>query len=321
MVMSFIGTSLGAILLSKNVWLLCSLGVSFCVLALLFVPLLQERSWLATLPTSSLVASPYMPIAQSADVEPAEPDAMEAEPPRSWKQSLETALKTTKVEGYQSSQVLMALLRDRVALLSLLIYFCYETAICVRVVLPQWASKSFSWTFAEVNAVTAVQILVNGGVLLSLPYLNKLYLLPRLSSQRMVDHWAVQSSLICNIIGLIMVSTAPTRWLYIVALAVYNLGAALPDSLRSFVTASLQDERQIQRMYTAISMVEAMAGLAGTTLWSTTFATGMQYGGIALARMCFFAAASLFTLSLFMTTTLNTITLKKTSRGISDGED
>ena len=117
-----------------------------------------------------------------------------------------------------------------------------------------------------------------------------------------------------------MISIAANRWLYIIALGVYNFGAALSDSLRSFVTASLHDEKQIQKMYTAISMVEALAGLTGTTLWSTTFAAGMQYGGLALARMCFFAAASLFVISLFMTTALNTITLEKAPRRTSDSE-
>ncbi|KAH6857480.1 hypothetical protein BKA58DRAFT_424733 [Alternaria rosae] len=320
MVMSFIGTSLGAILLATDQWLLCFLGVSFCVLGFLFVPLLQERSWKAALPPSTLVASPYMPLMQCAGAGSTASDTVKSEPPRTWMRSLKMVLRTTRAEGYQSSQILVDLLQDRVTLLSLLIYFCYETAIYIRAVLPQWASKSFAWTLAEVNAVTALQILINGGVLLSLPYLSKLFLLPRLSSQRMVDHWTIQTSLICNIIGLIMVSIAPTRRLYIVALGVYNLGAALSDSLRSFVTASLRDEKQVKKMYTAISMVEAMAGLAGTTLWSTTFAAGMQYGGIPLARACLFAAASLFVLSLLMTTTLNTITSEKSRRSIGGSE-
>lgn len=320
MIMSFIGTSFGAILLAKNVWLLCFLGVGFCILGLLFVPLLQRRSWLAALPPSTIVASPYMPIMEDTDTEQITPDDMENKPPRVRIQSLKMVLETTRSEGYQSSQILVALVQDRVALLSLLIYFCYETAIYIRAVLPQWASKSFAWTLADVNAVTALQILVNGCVLLSLPYLSKLFLLPRLSSQRMVDHWTIQFSLICNIIGVIMISIAANRWLYIIALGVYNFGAALSDSLRSFVTASLHDEKQIQKMYTAISMVEALAGLTGTTLWSTTFAAGMQYGGLALARMCFFAAASLFVISLFMTTALNTITLEKAPRRTSDSE-
>jgi len=318
--MSFIGTSFGAILLSTNERLLCFLGVSFCVLGLLFVPFLQERSWLATLPHASLNASPCMPIAHCADAASAVSDSAEIEPARTWIQSLKMVFERTVTGSCQSSQILVTLLQDRITLLTMLIYLCDGIATYVGVVLPQWASKRFAWTLAEVNAVTALEILVNGCVLLSLPFLCKLLLLPRLSSQRMVDLWAIQFSLMCNVVGLIMVGIAPTRWLYIVALGVWDLGAALPDSLRSFVTASLQDERQIERIYTGISMVEAIAGLAGTTLWSTTFAAGLQHGGIPLAGICFFAAASLFVLSLYMATTLKTLTLDEAQRNTGNSE-
>ncbi|CAK1365433.1 unnamed protein product [Cercospora beticola] len=307
--MSFAGTSLGALLLSIDVWLLCSLGVGFCALGLLIVPFLQHRAWLedfAVSATTPLIHTAVPSVLHSAPV-------VEAAQPRAWKEAAVWALDSSRVEGYHSESVLSSLLQNRVTLVTMLMYMCNETAIYIRVAFPQWASKVFAWTLAEVNAVTAFQILVNGFVLLSLPLLTKWLLLPCLSSQRMVDHWVIQSSLLCNTIGLVLISIAPTRWLYIMALGLYSLGAALPDSLRSIMTSSLQDESQLQKVYTGISMVEAVAGLAGTTIWSTTFAAGLQYGGTSLAGLCFIAAAGLFALSLHMTSVLKDLTVGKSA--------
>lgn len=305
--MSLIGYAWGATLLATNVRLLCLLGVSSCILGFVFVPFLQNRSWQATpQPPRAVITS-----RRETNHTPAASDAARNDPPRPRKWSLRTALNDIKPASKQTIQMLATLVRDRLTLLTMLIYLCDETAIYIRVVFPQWASKGFAWTLAEVNAVMALQILITCAVLLALPSFTKRVLRPRVSSQRMVDRWMIQSSLTLNIMGLLLVSVAPTRWLYIVALAIYNLGVALPDALRSFVSASMQGEGQMQRMYAGISMIEAIAGVAGTTLWSTTFAAGLQYGGVSLARGCFFAAAALFALSLYMTIPLQRLTSAK----------
>jgi hypothetical protein len=193
----------------------------------------------------------------------------------------------------------------------MLIYLFDEVAIYVRIVFPQWATKRFEWSLAEANGITSFQIVVNAAVLVFLPYISRVILRPILGSQQLVDLWAVKGSLAMNVMGIICVGVAPLRTLYIMSMLVYNLGSALTDALRSFVTSTMRDAKEIERLYMGISMVETIAGLVGTMLWTSVFSASLRYGGITLGRIPFFAAAVLFGISLWLTNVIQRLAAKR----------
>lgn len=116
----------------------------------------------------------------------------------------------------------------------------------------------------------------------------------------------MRASLVVKVLGITGVGLAPRGGLHVLALAGYSLGSALTDALRSCVTDALpgryrhveeaeaDDEGALRRLYTGISMVDNVAGLAGTALWSFLFSLGMRHGGTALGSVPFFGAAALF---------------------------
>lgn len=133
----------------------------------------------------------------------------------------------------------------------------------------------------------------------------------------------MRTSLIVKVLGIVGVGVAPRGGFHVLALAGYSLGSALTDALRSCVTDALpdrhlrlglvgppdvpnnnnddgedddddEDEGDLRRLYTGISMVDNVAGLAGTALWSFLFSLGMRHGGTALGSVSFYGAAALF---------------------------
>lgn len=118
----------------------------------------------------------------------------------------------------------------------------------------------------------------------------------------------MRASLVVKIVGIVGVGLAPRGGFHVLALAGYSLGSALTDALRSCVTDALPgrrspggpeddadgDEGALRRLYTGISMVDNVAGLAGTALWSFLFSLGLRHGGTALGSVPFFGAAALF---------------------------
>jgi hypothetical protein len=154
-----------------------------------------------------------------------------------------------------------------------------------------------------------------------MPYLSKHVLWPLLGSQKLVDFWVTRTSLCFNIIGIICVGISPLRAFYIISLGIYSLGSALPDSLRSFATSAVYNEESVRKLYVGISMVETIAGLVGTALWSSIFSAGIRKGGTALGKIPFFAAAGLFSFALCLSFVLYTLVEKRRLRASDDNND
>ncbi|KAK4149775.1 hypothetical protein C8A00DRAFT_37632 [Chaetomidium leptoderma] len=132
-----------------------------------------------------------------------------------------------------------------------------------------------------VNGITSLSILINDTVLLLMPYFSRGALRRAAGSQQGVDFWVTKGSIYLNIIGIFCVGLAPWGFLYIASLGLYSLGAGLADSLRSFATSAMDDEETVRRLYMGISMVEAIAGMAVTSIWSYVFSAGIRKGGAA----------------------------------------
>ncbi|KAI8629727.1 hypothetical protein F5Y19DRAFT_464418 [Xylariaceae sp. FL1651] len=321
--MAFLGRVLGAVLLSVDVWLLSGIGIAARVL---IFPLAFLLATPCRLQTQVHVAfreggqPNYGSVSQEADGQALlQAGAAHAPSVRKWTPS--ETLSAVVTEASQTLDLLTELLGSPLTRITLLINLFEETAINVRLAFPQWAVKRFEWSLAEANGIVSFEIVTNVTVLLLLPYISRMLLWPVLRSQQLVDLWVIKCSLALNVIGIFCAGVAPLRGFYIMSLFVYNLGAALPDALRSFVTSTMQDEEEVERLYMGISMVETIAGLLGTTVWSALFSASIRYGGTTLGRIPFFAAAVLFGLSLWLTGVLHRLAAKRQSESANMNDE
>jgi hypothetical protein len=313
--MGFLGTVLSAALLNVDVWLLSGIGIAVRVLILPVALLLAAPRRLPSQAHAPFreAGQPHYSSLPREDDEQALTQAGAEHAPSTRKPALSGPFSTIVAEASHTLELLTELLRSPLTRITTLIYLCDETAIYVRLVFPQWAAKRFGWSLAGASGITSFQIVINAGVLLVLPYICRVVLRPLLGSQQQVDFWVIKCSLALNMVGIFCAGIAPLRSLYIMSLFVYNLGSALTDALRSFVTSTMQDEEEIERLYMGISMVETIAGLLGTTVWSAAFSATMRYGGTTLGRIPFFAAAVLFGLSLWLTGVLHKLAARRLS--------
>lgn len=313
---AFGGSSLGAALLNVNVWLLSSIGIAirfFAIPLLLLFPAHSPESELRT-PLCAAPESSYSRLSQTEGEQESlsrEDAEHVASTTREEAEAPSRGVSALFEEASLSSRLLIELLKSPLTCVTLLIYLVDETAIYVRLAFPQWAAKRFRWSLAAANSITSFQIVVNAAMLIVLPHLSRLILRPILHSQQRVDFWVIRSSLALNVVGIICAGMAPLRSLYVMSLLVYNLGSALTDALRSFVTSTTREQKEVERLYMGITMVETMAGLLGTTVWSSLFSACMRYGGITLGRVPFFLAGALFGLSWWLTGVLHNLATMK----------
>ncbi|KAL2148115.1 hypothetical protein VTH82DRAFT_2214 [Thermothelomyces myriococcoides] len=314
--MNFFGTFAGAALLNVNIWLLSFLGVIVSALAIPIALLLRPPRrvfWRDRTPSPPTTRSPYQTLPQhdemvvvlaaaAAGSMMAEESLVGTESPKKQGPLAWRMLCLAGTEVSRSIQLLAALFQDPLTRLTLLVYLCNETAIYVRVTFPQWAVARFGWSLARVNALLSLSILVNGTVLLCLPYFSKGVLRRRAGdSQDRVDFWITRGSLSCLLVGIVLIAISPWGVLYAASVVLYSFSPGPSDALRSFVTGAMDDDTEaVQRLYMGISMMETIAALGGTTLWSSIFAVGVRKGGAASGNISFFASAGLFALSLWL---------------------
>lgn len=281
-----LGMTTGTFLLQRGVWIPCQVGLliySLGIPALLFLPDLQPVVAVDSGDSSCALLGSEIP----AQV----PESI----PWSWSSYSIAQFRAVTVDYTKSLRISMDLfMHDRLSRLCLVIFFFNVTGMGVRIVLQQWASKFFQWTLAETGYVLSFELLVNGLVLVSLPYICRELLKPRLGSSRRVDLWVVKASLLMNITGVFCIGFAPTRFFFVVSLTVYSVGVGLYDSLRSFATGFLQKE-QITRFYVGISLVETIGGLISGPLWAGVFSFALSVNlgfGLPfwLCSLCFLCA-------------------------------
>lgn len=82
------------------------------------------------------------------------------------------------------------------------------------------------------------------------------------------------------LMGLGLMSVAPNRICYVLALTVCTLSIPLSDSLRSFSTGLISDKEEIEKLYLGIGMLETIGGMIATALWSGLFSSVLGRGWI-----------------------------------------
>jgi hypothetical protein len=190
---------------------------------------------------------------------------------------------------------------DPLTRLTVLVFFCDDIGMTANVTFKQFISALFHWELADVNTVSSFDLIVSTGVLLGLPVLSNFLLTSFSTTKQQVDLWVAWGSGITKIIGVLGIGLAASGPICLASLMVYALGSGLLDALRSFATSGMEDEKSIQKLYMAISMVQEIAGFVGAPLWTSLFYTAL-HGNITLPKgVHFFGAAVFFGIALALT--------------------
>lgn len=177
----------------------------------------------------------------------------------------------------------------------------------------QWASVTFGWIIADVNAVNSFEMIVSGGVLIALPLVARRFLYPKLGGESSrVDIFITKCSIAVHAVGLLGMGFAPNKAAYVASVTVWTLGVGWNDSLRSFVTGIVAagGNEDLDKMYLGIGMVETCAGIIGTAGWSAAYARVVG-GGYLLKRSLFVVGSALILCSLACTWCLGRLGRRK----------
>lgn len=183
---------------------------------------------------------------------------------------------------------------------TLLTYFLIVAALEINVFFVQWASVTFGWYIADVNAVTSFEMIVSGAVLLTLPFVARRLLYPKLGGESSrVDIFIAKCSIVVHAVGLLGMGFAPNKIAYVASVTVWTLGVGWNDSLRSFVTGIVGTggKKDLDKLYLGIGMVETCAGMIGTAGWSAAYARVVG-GSYLLKRSLFVVGSALVLCSL-----------------------
>jgi hypothetical protein len=250
--------SLSSVILRINVYYVCLLGI---ITVALIIPITLF------LPSHTL----YEPVPSSPDTADTEATSMLH---HDLKHSTAKQVAWTLIGHYQHSYELF---RDMFASstlsrLTLITFFLLTLTSGVRVIFTQWASINYGWNIADVHVLSSFEMVVSGTVLLTIPPLSGRYLLPRLGTNSRVDILLAAISLGFNFLGLLLMTLAPNRLCYILAISIFTLGAGLMDSLRSFSTGLINDREQVEKLYIGMGMTTTLGGMAASAGWNWIFA-------------------------------------------------
>jgi hypothetical protein len=277
--MVFVGLSLSAMLLRVNVWLLCSIGI-FAHALMIPVTLLFPSSPISETLSSSQShtcrtdSSPVLGYTSSESTSLLSCPFCSPRP-----SAVRTVLEALKSNHTHNIELFTSIIyTSPLSRFTIFAFFLLMVVDGIRMIFTQWASVTYHWIIADVQALDSFEMIVSGTLLLSLPLLTSTYLTPKLEWSSAVDMLVSKISLLFLFLGLGLMSIAPTRMTYILALTVFTLSVPLGDSLRSFSTGLIGDKEEMEKLYLGIGMLETVGGMIATAMWSGLFSNVLGKG-------------------------------------------
>ncbi|KAF4511925.1 hypothetical protein G6O67_001122 [Ophiocordyceps sinensis] len=148
----------------------------------------------------------------------------------------------------------------------------------ISVILAQYTTKRFHWSWSEAALLSSISASVNLLlVAVVLPLVSRL-LLSRLGLSPLVkDLCLVKAGLSALIIGALGIGLAPNSSLLIASIMVYALGYGYSPAMRSLLTL-VAGHDNIGTLFTAMSVLETAGTLLAGPLMAATFRLGLAWG-------------------------------------------
>ncbi|KAH7127039.1 major facilitator superfamily domain-containing protein [Dendryphion nanum] len=281
-VVNFIGPSLAAFTMSRNLWLPFFLNITLLCFAIPTINMLPgPRAF--TIHTESEEIDEAGPLLADQDANLNRfSNAYEIR--AGYAQDITHAVKklTRSVTGRRNFQIL------------LLSFFLTALASSDTKLLVQYISKRFDVTFAQAGYMLSAKAIVNFTLLT--------VIVPRIirasMSSKSIHGSEVRSNYICaqisiaiSVIGVLAVGTAFHFWMLLVALVLYALGSALPVFTMSLVKSPLIAiaDSDIQD-FSIVILVKTLGSLVGAPFMAFTWVQAIRIGGAGLGLPYFVSA-------------------------------
>ena len=201
--------------------------------------------------------------------------------------------------------------------------FLNGLAMDVRGQLRPWTSKRYDWPLATVGYILSVESFLGVGVLLALPWLDRVRRPPPQSlaadphttasadvqplaeeeaiaakrailAKRRREILVARVSLGMGAGGALVLALATNRVAFVIGLAAMTGGVGFPDAIRAFFTSHFATA-DIQGLYASVTVVESLSVIVGSPAWGRIYAhayrgasawIGAPFGVCAVLLVC-----------------------------------
>ena len=206
----------------------------------------------------------------------------------------------------------------------LAIMFLNGLAMDVKGQLRPWTSKRYDWPLATVGYILSVESLLGVGILLVLPWLDRVRRPPRQPptahtpttpsmddqqfaaeepaaattraniAKRRREILVARISLFLGAGGALVLALAADRAAFVIGLAAMTGAVGFPDAIRAFFTSHFATA-DIQGLYSSVTVVETLSVMVGSPIWGKIYAhayrgssewIGAPFGVCAILLVC-----------------------------------
>lgn len=186
--------------------------------------------------------------------------------------------KSLRDEIFSSLKSLMALLLHNHAVqMCLAVNFLNHAAFNARYLLRPWTSKRYNWSLADTGYILSLEATLSVAILFLLQYFDPAS--PNAADKRNRELSVAKMSMLCGIIGSVILCLASTRILFFVAYIVISGSVGFLDAIRGYFRAQMRTE-DLGRLYSMVMMVSTLATIISAPAWSAIYALGYEWGGL-----------------------------------------
>jgi hypothetical protein len=169
------------------------------------------------------------------------------------------------------------LLHNRGVKMCLAVNFLNHVAFNARYLLRPWTSKRYNWSLANTGYILSLEATLSVAILFLLQYFDPASSNPTDKRKREIS--VAKMSLLCGIIGSIILSFASTRILFFMAYVVISGSVGFLDAIRGYFRAQIRTE-DLGKLYSMVMMVSTLATIVSAPAWSAIYALGYEWGDL-----------------------------------------
>ncbi|OAA38902.1 Major facilitator superfamily domain, general substrate transporter [Metarhizium rileyi] len=241
--------------------------------------------WLATAVVFSV---PRMLVKNHRRVKGREPDKLRV-----------TTARTTRQRLVDIGKAAVWFARGNILVTVLLLTFLVTSlGRLAQEILLQYITKRYGWSWSEAGLLLSVQAFLTLMLLtVILPLASQTLARKTTLATQSRSFWLARVSVLMSALGAFTIGLSERVTLMSVGLGLFALGNGYPPLLRSLL-ASIVDKRQVNMMYTSMSVFETMGSIVAGPLLAASFRLGMELDGAwiglpFLVTGCLFGSAAI----------------------------
>ncbi|KAH6878266.1 major facilitator superfamily domain-containing protein [Alternaria rosae] len=279
-IVSFMGPTLAAFIMSKNLWLPFWLNIGLLLCAIPTISLLPNTTSSPHKITSSESPSDNEteesgPLLDNTDSIPTHYTTAFNPSPGIYRTITQTIFQLLHlVLGRRNFQILLTTL------------FFTALASSDTKLLVQYISKRYNWTFAQAGYLLSAKALVNLTLLVVVvPRLIRTSISAKAvrGDDVRLNVLGARVSIAVSVLGVLCIAVAGKFWMLLTALIIYALGSALPVFTMSLVKSPLVAlEHSDAQDFSIVMLTKTLGSLVGAPLMTVLWVKAIEWGGAGL---------------------------------------